>query len=225
MDSMFSTLREQRLSSFEGLQLTDQTYNLAIGVTLLAGILLDIAIAYFFTDFIVQIHPIVILIVYLIGSFGCTFVIYHSSKPLVSFLGFMGLAAAMGILLTNLITVYSIGSVLKAFNLTGVVFLAMVALSTLFPQFFLSIGRGLGAALLITLVVEVFAALIFRSALTIADYLVVLIFAGYVGYDWARAQRFPKTLDNAIDSAADIYVDIVNLFIRILRIIGKSKKD
>ena len=50
----------------------------------------------------------------------------------------------------------------------------------------------------------------------------VLIFSGYVGYDWSKAQIFPKTLDNAIDSAADIYVDIVNLFIRILRIMGKK---
>ena len=56
------------------------------------------------------------------------------------------------------------------------------------------------------------------------DYVMVVIFAGYIGFDWAKAQAYPKTLDNAIDSAADIYVDIVNIFIRILSIMG-NKKD
>ena len=33
MGDMIEKVREERLSSFEGLQLTDQTYNLAIGLT------------------------------------------------------------------------------------------------------------------------------------------------------------------------------------------------
>ena len=60
--------------------------------------------------------------------------------------------------------------------------------------------------------------------MTIIDYAVALIFCGYIGLDWCRAQQYPKTLDNAIDSAADIYLDIVNLFIRILSITGKRSK-
>ena len=58
---------------------------------------------------------------------------------------------------------------------------------------------------------------------TIFDFIVVIIFCGYIGYDWARAQEYNPTLDNAIDSAADIYVDVINLFVRILSIIGKRK--
>ena len=66
---------------------------------------------------------------------------------------------------------------------------------------------------------------LFPAALMLTDYVVVLLFCGYVGFDWARAQQYPKTLDNAIDCAADIYVDIINLFIRILSIIARSKKN
>ncbi len=43
----------------------------------------------------------------------------------------------------------------------------------------------------------------------------------YIGYDIYRSQQYPKTLDNAVDSALDIYMDIANLFIRILSILGK----
>jgi len=224
MDEMTSRSRMERLNNLEGIQLTDHTYNLAIGLTLMAGILLDLAISFYLTDAIARMNPILMLIIYFAGSFGCTFLIYRSKNPVVSFLGFLGLAASMGLLLTSVLTVYDIASVRTAFLMTTLVFLVMVLLSTVFPQFFLSIGRGLGIALLVTVLVEVLAALIFRKALQWTDYLVVLIFCGYTGYDWARAQQFPKTLDNAVDSAADIYVDVVNLFIRILQILARSKR-
>ena len=225
MDNMSSQSRLDRLQSLEGIQLTERTYNLAIGITLMAGILLDLMISFFLTDVIVRMSPILMMVLYLVGSFGFTFLIYYSKNPAISFLGFMGLAAAMGMLLTSLLTLYDVAAVQTAFLLTGLVFVVMVVLSTAFPQLFLSIGRGLGVALLITIVVEAVAALIFHSSLKWTDYVVVLIFCGYTGYDWARAQQFPKTLDNAIDSAADIYVDVVNLFIRILRIVAQSKQN
>ena len=225
MGEMISKVRQERLSSFEGLMLTDRTYNLAIGLTLLAGILLDLMISYFLGDAIARWSIAPVIIIYLAGSFGCTMVIYRSAKPVVSFLGFMGLAFAMGILLTYLLTAYDLGSIQLAFTLTGAVFLVMVVLATVFPAFFLILGKCLGITLLVTIVIEVLATFLFPGVLAITDYVVVMIFCGYVGFDWARAQQYPKTLDNAIDCAADIYVDIVNLFIRILSIISKSKKD
>ena len=225
MGEMIEKVRQERLSSFEGLMLTDRIYNLAIGLTLLAGILLDLVISYFLGDAIARWSIAPVIIIYLAGSFGCTMVIYRSAKPVVSFLGFMGLAFAMGILLTYLLTAYDLGSIQLAFTLTGAVFLVMVVLATVFPAFFLSIGKCLEITLLVTIVIEVLATFLFPGVLAITDYVVVLIFCGYVGFDWARAQQYPKTLDNAIDCAADIYVDIVNLFIRILSIISKSKKD
>ena len=53
------------------------------------------------------------------------------------------------------------------------------------------------------------------------DWIVAAIFTLYIGYDIHRSQQYPKTLDNAVDSALDIYMDIANLFIRILSIMGK----
>ncbi|MBT7579493.1 MAG: hypothetical protein HN633_12065, partial [Candidatus Marinimicrobia bacterium] len=49
------------------------------------------------------------------------------------------------------------------------------------------------------------------------------IFCGYIGYDWGRANQIPKTLDNAVDSAAALYMDIINLFLRVLRILGRRR--
>ncbi len=47
-------------------------------------------------------------------------------------------------------------------------------------------------------------------------------FCGYIGVDWGRANQIERTVDNAIDSAAALYLDIINLFLRILRIMSKK---
>ena len=55
------------------------------------------------------------------------------------------------------------------------------------------------------------------------DWIVALIFCGYIGLDWVRAQSIPKNANNAIDSVVALYLDIINLFVRLLSIM--SGKD
>ena len=223
MDFDNSEVKKQRLKNLTGTMVSDRAYNLIIGATLLWGIVVNVIMASTMMNLILRLNPIAALIIYMVGSFGCTFVVYKSSNPAISLAGFTGLAISMGLILCYFISSYELGSVALAFELTAIIMLAMMILSTLFPSFFLNLGTGLGIALLITIIVEVVAGLIFRMNLKITDYVVVLIFCGYIGFDWAKAQIYPKSVDNAIDCAADIYVDIVNLFIRILVIIGKEK--
>ncbi|EPZ8570104.1 Bax inhibitor-1 family protein, partial [Pseudomonas aeruginosa] len=42
------------------------------------------------------------------------------------------------------------------------------------------------------------------------------------GVDWGRANQIERTVDNAVDSAASLYLDIINLFVRVLEIISKK---
>ncbi len=215
-------MKRQRLLSVDGVQLSENTYNIAIGLTLLWGILINVGMAFFLTPYIVKLDLRIIVIGYLVVSFGSFFMIARSHNPAVSFLGFTLLACAMGVLLTSFLTMYSTSTIYSAFLATGIIVVSIMIISTIFPQFFLSLGRVLLFALLGSLAVELIGGLIFRLNLGIMDYVMVVIFGGYIGYDWAKAQEYPKTLDNAIDSAADIYVDIVNIFIRILSIMGKK---
>lgn len=55
------------------------------------------------------------------------------------------------------------------------------------------------------------------------DYLVAILFCFYIIYDWNRALRIPWTLDNAVDCAMAIFLDVINLFVRILSIMGRRK--
>lgn len=216
--------KAKRLQAFDGVKLTDNTYNLVIGLVLLWGIVINIIMASTMMEAITSINPIVILLVYLVGSIGCAVVIYKSANPAVSFLGFTGLAIAMGLILTYVVAQYAKADVAVAFKITAIVTAIMIIVSTLKPQFFLSIGRGLFIALLASIVVDVIGTLLLRQRMGMMDYIIALIFCGLIGFDWAKAQVYPKTLDNAVDSAADIYVDVVNLFIRVLSIVG-NKND
>jgi FtsH-binding integral membrane protein len=113
--------------------------------------------------------------------------------------------------------------VLQAMQVTGIVTFTMMILGTIFPRFFQKIAGALAISLLIVIIVEAVQVYIFKMHSGIIDWIVVMIFCGYIGYDWSRANQIPKTVDNAIDSAAALYMDIINLFIRILRIMGRRR--
>ena len=70
-------------------------------------------------------------------------------------------------------------------------------------------------ALLLTLAAEL-VMFLFNRSFEWMNVVVALIFCGYIGFDWARAQQRPCTADNAIDSACALYLDIINLAMRIL---------
>ena len=212
-----------RLQRTEGKLLTESQYNIVIGLTLLWGILINVGMAVFLTPYIIQIDFRIILVLYLVMSFGCTFLVYRSSSPALSFLGFTGLAIGMGLLLTSYLTLFTEATIYSAFLATGIIVVSMMLISLFFPAFFLSLGRVLIFALLGSIAVELIGGLLLHYPMFWMNYVIVVIFAGYVGFDWAKAQVYPKTMDNAIDSAADIYIDIVNIFIRLLSIMGRKK--
>lgn len=213
----------ERLQNITEAELTATQYNLVIGAVLMWGLFINYLMALYLTYYIIQINYLAVLAVYLIASLGCVHVIYKSNIPLVSFLGFTGLSAAMGLLLTYYLTLFDQSLIYDAFLLTTIVVCLVLIAATLFPAFFLSLGRTLFLTLLIGLIVELIAGIVLRLNVSAMDYVFVLIFSGYIGYDWSKAQQFPKNLDNAIDSAADIYVDIVNIFMRILSILSRIK--
>ena len=217
-----ANVKKMRMENTEGRILSENKYNIVIGLTLLWGILINVAMAYFLTPYIVKIDIRFALIGYLLVSIGCMTLVMKTRRPALGLLGFTGLAVAMGFMLTFFISSYTAASVYTAFLTTGIIVVTMMIISTIFPTFFLSIGRTLVFALLGSFIIELVGGLIFGMSLGFMDYVIVIIFAGFIGFDWAKAQAFPKTVGNAISSAADIYVDLINIFIRVLSIVGKK---
>ena len=179
--------------------------------------------AFFFKDAIIRIHPIGIIIAYL----GCTIVgsivTHASTSPFVCTIAFIVMAIGMGLILTYYLVTYNVSTVATAFDITIGIAAVMTILAIIRPQFFASIGKGLLVALVVTIIAELICALFFRSYFVVFDYIIIAIFCGFIGYDVARAQTYAKTTQNTIKSAADLYIDLVNILISIISNMGDAK--
>lgn len=164
--------------------------------------------------------------IFLIGYFAsCFFGVYlfnSSEKPLVSFIGYNFVVVPFGMIVNMVVSQYDQSLVIEAIRITAGVTIAMMILGSIYPKFFEKISGALTVALLAVLVIELFQIFVLGIHHDWIDWAVAVIFCGYIGYDWGRANQIPKTLDNAVDSAAALYMDIINLFLRILRILGRK---
>lgn len=212
-------------------EISPEAYNMIIGGVLLYGFLVNCFMVRFGFD---MAYNIIVnnYFAYLIGYFVMIFIgsmlIHKSDNPVISFIGYNFIVLPLGLILSFTLNVYVMAgyssTITLAFGITAAVTFIMMVLSSINPGFFLSLGRVLVSSLLITVIIELI--LYFMGVqLGIIDYIMVLIFCGYIGYDWARANSCAKTVDNAIDCASDLYVDIVVLFMRILRILARAQRN
>lgn len=195
--------------------ISTRAYNGILGATILYGFLVNALMVLFAAPLVTGIHPIAVLIGYFICVIVGSILANKSSKPAISFLGYNLIVVPIGVLLTLVLPEYNADHILMAALLTGIITAIMILLSMTFPNFFSKLGGALFWSLLICLIVEIFAFL-FGYRGDLFSLLFVGIFSLYIGYDWYRAQAYAKTVDNAIDSAIDLYVDIINIFMDIL---------
>lgn len=151
------------------------------------------------------------------------FIAVQSSNPIISFFGYNLVIIPFGILLGPILNQYTTDSVMNAFGLTAGVALFMGLLGSIFPQFFSKLGPALFLSLAALLLVSIAQIFIPQLRLGVIDYIGAGIFSLYIGYDMYRANSMPKTVDNAVDICIDLYLDIINLLLFILKIIGKKK--
>jgi FtsH-binding integral membrane protein len=198
-------------------------YNFAIGLTLCWGFAMNwLMVTNIDPQSIADVNPWIFFIGYFASCFFGLYLFNKSSNPLVSFIGYNFVVIPFGLIINLVVSGYDASIVSEAIRITGLVTIGMMCLGSMFPAFFKKISGALSIALLLVIVVELIEIFVFGIHHGIIDWIVVLIFCGYIGYDWGRANQIPKTLDNAIDSAAALYMDIINLFLRILRILGRK---
>lgn len=211
-------------------ELSAQAYNYVLGGTLLYGFLVNCFMIKFCFSSILSLaeNPVIFYLMYFVMVIVGSLMVNGSSNPVISFIGYNLIVVPLGLVLSLVLNAYAMAgyssTITMAFGITALVTIAMMLAASIVPDFFLSLGRTLFFTLLVTVIIEVILSLT-GHGLGVIDYVVVLIFCGYIGYDWARANACAKTVDNAIDSAAELYVDIVNLFLRILRILARNSNN
>ena len=207
-----------------GSRISAARYNLIIGSVLCWGFLVNWLMVKFIPyESVASIHWLTFLISYFVSCLVGILLITRSRIPIVSFIGYNLVVVPFGLIINRVVHRYDPLVVLDAIRVTGLVTLVMMVLGSLLPVFFKKIKAALAIALLGVIAIELIEVYVFQIHHGFIDWIIVVIFCGYIGYDWARANSIPKTTDNAVDCAAALYIDIINLFLRMLRIIGRRR--
>ncbi len=219
-----SVFRNKNQNDANAKLISDRTYYLVIAATLFFGFAVNVIEVWFFADYFITWNPVVFFIVYFVSAVAGILINTLSRKPVLSFIGYCLVILPLGAALTLVVPYYSFNVVRSAFLVTALLTGAFMLLALLYPKVFYSMWRVLSVCLFVALlwmIINMFTSFAVTAYVWV-DWLVVLIFCCYIGFDISLAKAKPKTLDNAIDSACGLYLDIINLFIRLLIIFGRN---
>ena len=210
---------------YEGTGISASVYNLIMGGLVLYGIVVNIILCAVGLKYAASMNPLVLIIGYVVLVLGGTFMIHRAKSNALRFVGYNMIVIPLGLVLSLVVSSYGgmqSGVVQQAFIYTAIITAVMVMLSIAFPAFFSKLGPMLFGCLLGMLLAYVVVWLLKIDTIMIA-YFGAALFSLYIGYDFWRSQQYPRTLGNAMISACAIYLDIINLFLRLLRILGNSR--
>ncbi len=227
MADWMSERREERMYKeiFADEEISDRAYNGTIGAVLVYGLLVNVAICYIFQDRMMYVNPIVLMIAYFVSCFAGTWMSKKSDNAIISFIGYNLVVVPVGLVVSIVVYAYGgLGSeiVTQAFLITMLTTAFMVAFAVAKPEFFEKLG-GILFACLTALILSEGVMLLMGVDQVVTAWIGAIVFSVYIAYDFHRSQMYPKTLDNAVDSALDIYLDVINLFLKVLRILAKAK--
>lgn len=227
MVSLSKRRKEARLQSYDGRILTAREYNTAIFGMVLYGLVVNFLICLFCGDMATTVNSIAFFLAYLVCAIvGCV-ISAMSTNPVAGFIGYNMIVLPSGFVISVAVQEYGgLGSevVTEAFLVAALTIGTMTLFAILNPQFCNRIGSLLFMALMGLIVAEI--VLFFLGIRNIAvSWISAIIFSFYISYDVSRSQMYPYTISNAIGSAVDIYLDIVNLFLSLLEIFGEHSDD
>jgi len=133
-------------------------------------------------------------------------------------------AALNGVTFSALFVVYGLGLAAQAFGITAGMFGALSLFGFVTKKDLSGWGNFLFlglVGLLIVLIVEMFVASTLLSLLVSCA--AVLLFAALTAYDTQKIKNMATSNANALDGALMLYLDFINLFLHILRILAISQ--
>ncbi len=225
--SILNERKLARLSAEYGLDdvIDRQRYNVIMGGIVVYGLVVNLILCKAVPNVYEFINPLLFFIIYLVLVIAGTAMSAKSSSPIISFIGYNMVVVPCGLIVSMSVQLYGgleSDIVSQAFLYTLCITGIMIAASMLWPSVFETIGRYLFAGLIAILIGSIVGIFI-NGVFNLMSWLGALLFSLYIGYDFYRAQQYTPTLDNAVDCALDIYLDIINLFLRLLRIMGRRR--
>lgn len=149
----------------------------------------------------------------------------HRMKSSTATMLYLGYSILTGLTFSSIFIVYEISSIIFIFLASAIIFGIFSVLGKS-DKFDLShYGLYLGIALLGSIILEVINIFLMNNTLDIILCVVVLgIFVAYVAYDIQKILRHFEHNDNmAVYGAFQLYLDFINIFLRLLRLFGNDR--
>ncbi|MBP3891227.1 MAG: Bax inhibitor-1/YccA family protein [Solobacterium sp.] len=233
-----------RTTTYTALDTGLKAYILNVFTKMGLGLALTAAIAYFgYTSLasggalgaMVFGNPIIMVILVVLQLGLCIWLStsLHKLNPTTASILYFAYCAITGITFSTLPFVYGFGNVFTAFLFAAVMFGGCVVIGHT-TNVDLSQFRGLLlgglVALVITTILSIFIPILRESLLI--SYFGVILFLGLTAYDMQKIKHFyystndPVLQENlATFGAFELYLDFINLFLQILRILGRRSRD
>lgn len=186
-------------------------YSLSLNETLLMNIL--------------SIGILPIIIVELAIAFAMGFFIKKLS-PLMTKIFYIIYSITTGVTFGTIFLAYRMDSIITIFLVAALLFGLLAFYGYTTKKDITKIGTLLFIALLASLIVSILNVFIFKSSgLEFGlSLLIIIVFLGYVAYDMNNIKYLVNALDEdkaAVYGAFQLYLDFINIFIRLLELFGK----
>ncbi len=148
--------------------------------------------------------------------------------PLLAFVGFLGYAALNGVTLSVIFYGYELGAIWQAFLVTSLTFGATSLYGTLTRKNLSGLGGFCYMALFGIIIATVVNFFLHSEAMDfVISILGVAIFSGLTAYDSQKIRKIHEAgyghSGIAILGALELYLDFVNMFLYLLRLLGRKK--
>lgn len=141
---------------------------------------------------------------------------------------FLVYSALNGFTMSFIVAMYTQGTVLAAFVSSMLMFFVMAAIGMLVKKDLSAMGRAMMGALIGVLIASLVNVFLRSSGLDyIISYIMVVIFAGLIAWDNQKIRQVYEQTNGqvgtgwAVSLALSLYLDFINLFLSILRILGR----
>ncbi len=149
-------------------------------------------------------------------------------NPLTAKILYIVYSIITGITFSSIFITYELSSLMSIFLITALTFAALAFYGYTTKKDLSRWGVILLICLLVTIIASILNYFIFKSSTTdiALSGFGVLIFCGYIAYDMQKVKSMLPALGEekaSIIGAFELYLDFINLFIRLIELFGKEK--
>ena len=166
---------------------------------------------------------IILFILEMVCALFLTIRIYKmsSSTAIVLYIGYCILT---GLTFSSIFIVYQLSSIIWIFLITSLVFFAFSVIGKNMNVDLRKLGVYLFVFLIAVIILEVINIFVMSNTLNMVACVIGLgVFVGYVAYDIKKLSYYEETDNMAVIGAFQLYLDFINLFIRLLSLFGKRR--